>query len=139
MKTRFVYLGGTTIEIVVDGESIEVNMLPPAEEATATGPPSLRCSPGEVVAVALNEPSPAPDPSQLEVDTTLAAAPYSKKRRTLMGTIRASWFIIFTGVGEALTYALNNLTDLNLPPGTATLTGAVLAGTKRALWPDTIL
>jgi hypothetical protein len=69
---------------------------------------------------------------------TLAAAP-TKKKRTLWGIVRAGWFVVFTVLGEALTYALNNLTSFNLPPGTATALGAVGYGLKRGLWPDTTL
>lgn len=63
----------------------------------------------------------------------------SKKKRTLMGTIRAGWFVGFTAIGESLTYALNNLTNLNLPPGTATAIGALGYGIKKALWPDSLV
>lgn len=127
MIQRFTYLGNVTIEHVRDGDSEEWNVYPQEPELP-----------------------PAPEPGEAGFDATQVAAPlgdlplcaapvYTKKRRSLMGTIRAGWFVIFTGVGEGLTYALNNLTTLNLPPGTATITGAVLAGTKRALWPDTTL
>jgi hypothetical protein len=70
---------------------------------------------------------------------TLAAAPYSKKRRTLMGLIRAGWTLLFTVGGEALVYGLNNLTTLNLPPGIGLAAGAAGYGLKKALYPDTML
>jgi hypothetical protein len=122
VKTRYTLLGDTTVEVVVDGESIEVNILPaPAlGDAPENHPVQELSSP---------EPEPAPEPE----------APLTKKKRTLMGVIRASWFVIFSAVGEALTYALNNLTTLNLPPGTATGIGAVGYGVKRAFWPNTVL
>jgi hypothetical protein len=54
-----------------------------------------------------------------------------------MGVIRSGWFVVFTVAGEGLTYGLSHLTDLNLPPGTATAIGAAGYGIKRALWPNT--
>ena len=124
MRTRYTYLGETAIEIVVDGDSVEVNLLPP-------GP------------VPAPDPaySPPPDPALVAAPLELcAAAPTpTKKRRTIWGVIRAGWFVVFTAAGEALTYALNNLTSLNLPPGTATAIGAVGYGLKRGLWPGTTL
>ena len=124
MRTRYTYLGESTIEIVVDGECVEVNMLPPGPVPAPAPAPSL-------------PPDPAPVAAPLEL---CAAAPApTKKRRTLWGVIRAGWFVGFTAVGEALTYALNNLTSLDLPPGTATAIGAVGYGVKRAIWPTTQL
>jgi len=124
VRTRYNYLGETTIEVVIDGECVEVNLLPPG-------------------------PVPAPDPAYSPPpDPALVAAPLemcavapapTKKRRTVWGVIRAGWFVVFTAAGEALTYALNNLTSLNLPPGTATAIGAVGYGLKRGLWPGTTL
>lgn len=127
MRTRYTYLGESTIEIVVDGESIDVNVLPSPDKEEDY----------EVVAV-----SPAPAPvlaTQLLAAEQVVVPTVTKKKRTLMGFIRATWFIAFTMAGEALTYGLNNLTTLNLPPGTATAIGAVGYGLKKAVFPDTIV
>jgi hypothetical protein len=124
MRTRYSYLGETTIEVVIDGDCVEVNLLPP-------GP-----VPAPAPALLLT-PDPVPVAAPLELCAS-APAP-TKKRRTVWGVIRAGWFVAFTAAGEALTYALNNLTSLNLPPGTATAIGAVGYGLKRGLWPDTTL
>ena len=144
--TRYTWLGDNTIEVVVGvkdgGTSIDVNVLPTTgTEPAATAASPLAPAPQReaVVAASLVEPPSAPDPGEAEAEMTLAAAPYSKKRRTLMGVIRATWFVAFTASGEALTYALNQLTTLNLPPGTATAIGAVGYGVKRAIWPTTQL
>jgi hypothetical protein len=144
--TRYTWLGDNTIEVVVDvkdgNASIDVNVLPTAgtELAATAAPPLAPIPPDEaVVAASLVEPSPAPVLGEAEAEMTLAAAPYSKKRLGLMGFIRATWFVVFTASGEALTYALNQLTTLNLPPGTATAIGAVGYGVKRAIWPTTQL
>lgn len=69
---------------------------------------------------------------------TLAAAP-TKKKRTVMGVIRAVWFVVFSVTGEVVTYLLDNLTALNLPPGTGVAVGAALYGVKRGVFPDTTL
>jgi hypothetical protein len=121
VRTRYTYLGDTTIEIVVDGETIDVNLLPA-------------------------EPSPAPDPgpavdesAPLAAPLQLTAATYTKKRRGLMGLIRTGWFYLFTVLGAAVDYGIAKLTDWGLPPGTATLIGGALYGLKRAFWPDTTL
>jgi hypothetical protein len=112
----------------------------PEKMAAATASPLALVPPDEaVVAASLLEPSPAPDPSQVEVETTLAAAPYSKKRRTLMGIIRAAWFYIFTGLGAVVDYLILKYTDLPLPTGAATAFGGILYAAKRAFWPDTTL
>ena len=130
VTTTYSYIGdGTVVEFIttVSGgdTTLTVNLLPPASVDLPAAPAYL----------------PAPDPALVAAPLELCAmapAP-TKKRRTLWGVIRAGWFVIFTAAGEALTYALNNLTTLNLPPGTATAIGAVGYGLKKGLWPDTIL
>ena len=174
MKTRYTYLGETTIEVVIDGDCVEVNLLPsgpadvPAVPAYLPPPePAPVAAPLELCAAA-PEPDPAaeeealqlaassrrpkrPPDAPVEPQEPVLAAPLpeavvcaaepapTKKRRTLWGAIRATWFVVFTIVGESLTYALNNLTSFNLPPGTATAIGAVGYGVKRGIWPDTTL
>ena len=134
VRTRWTWLGGVpidAIEIVQDGDSLEVNVLPAQmeEPPAAAGPePQAPGSPEPAQDVV------APPPV---VDVPFLATAPSPKRRTLMGGIRAGWFVAFTAAGEALTYGLNNLTALHLPPGTATAVGAVGYGIKRAVWPDT--
>jgi len=127
VTTKYLIIGETSVELVTtvsDGDTtLTVNVLPPEpapplDEVAAAAAPLLAAPLGEPVAAA-----PAP----------------TKKRRTLMGVIRAGWFVVFSFVGEALTYALNNITSLNLPPGTATAIGAAGYGVKRALWPNTQL
>lgn len=127
MKTSFTYLDDKVIEFVVDGETLTVNVLP------ALLPPE----PVTPAPAYLPPPDPAPVAAPLELCVE-APAPTPKKR-TIGGVIRAGWFIVFTATGESLTYALNNLTSFNLPPGTATAIGAVGYGLKRALYPDTTL
>jgi hypothetical protein len=61
------------------------------------------------------------------------------KKRTLMGVIRASYMCLFGVAGEAITYAADNLTSLNLPPGTGLMIGAIAYGIKRAIKPDGLL
>ena len=125
MIQRFCYLADTVVEVVIDGDSVTWNVLP-----------------------AISVPPPSVEPSEAGPESPLVAAPLelcaaapapTKKKRTLMGVIRAGWFVIFTAAGEAFTYGLNNLTSLNLPPGTATAIGAVGYGVKKALWPSTQL
>jgi hypothetical protein len=124
LKSRFTYLGESVVEVTIDGDAVTWHVLP-AEQV-----------PGD-----LNEPEPEPEqPGHDPGEVPLAAAPKpTKKKRTLMGTIRAAWFIIFTVIGEALTYLLDNLTGLSLPSGTVTAIGAVGYGLKKAIWPDTLL
>ena len=136
----YTYLGDLVHEQVttVDGEEITfvTNVLP------ATGTPVLppantgSASSEEFTDVPVAQP--LGDPVVTTLECAAAPAP-TKKKRTLWGFIRATWFIAFTALGEALTYLLNNLTSLNLPAGTATAIGAVGYGLKRGLWPDTTI
>jgi hypothetical protein len=133
VKTSFTYLADTVIEVIVDGDSVTWNVLPaepslPQPEQVSVETP--------LAALELSSPEPASVVSPIEC----AAAPApSKKRRTLMGVIRAAWFIVFTGAGAVVDYGIANLTDLPLPPGTATVIGGVLYGAKRAIWPNTTI
>jgi len=139
VRTRYNYLGETTIEVVIDGDSVEVNLLPP-EPVTAPSSPALLLPPDPALVAAPVRPQEAILAAPLtEAAVCAAEPPPTKKRRTVWGVIRAGWFVIFTAAGEALTYGLNNLTTLNLPPGTATAIGAVGYGLKRGLWPGTTL
>ena len=126
MKTRFTFIGEYVFEFVDDGEYREYNVLvrPDKEEDY------------EVVAVSPGIPEPVVSSLLAAPTPVVEPVPPTKKRRTLMGFIRATWFVVFTMAGEALTYGLNNLTSFNLPPGTATAIGAVGYGLKRAAWPD---
>jgi len=123
VRTRYNYLGETTIEVVIDGESVEVNLLPPGP---AAAPPAY---------------SPPPDPVPVAAPLELcAAAPApTLKRRTLMGVIRTTKTILFTIGGEALVYAANNLAGLNLPPGLGLVVGATAYGVQKAIKPDGLL
>lgn len=123
MKTRFTYLGGVTIETILEADFQEIVVLP-SQEIAGTTPDALE---DECETVAASLVSDAPEPS------------ISKKRRTLMGFIRGAWFIIFTAAGEATQYIIDNLTGFNLPPRTGAVVGAALYGLKRGIWPDTTL
>jgi hypothetical protein len=143
--TRYTWLGDNTIEVVVGvkdgGTSIDVNVLPTAgtELAAAIAPPLAPAPQREaVVAASLVEPSPAPVLGEAEAEMTLAAAP-TKKKRALMGTIRAVKTLAFTVGGEALVYVTNNLAGLNLPPGLGLAVGAAAYGVNKALKPDGLL
>lgn len=133
----YTYLGEFVHEQVttVDGEemSIVTNVLPstwtPVLPPANTGSASSEEITGVPVAQPLGE----------TVSLECQVEPPTKKRRTLGGFIRATWFVAFTALGEALTYVLNNITSLNLPAGTATAIGAVGYGLKRGLWPDTTI
>jgi hypothetical protein len=137
VNVRYSYLGETTIEVVIDGDCVEVNLLPPG--------------PVPVPAPAPLTPDPAPVAAPMDAQEAILAAPLSegvlctaeapptRKRRTLMGVIRAGWVLVFMAVGEGLTYLIDNLTGLGLPQGTSTAVGAVLYGVKRAAFPNTTL
>jgi len=124
VRTRYTYLGETAIEIVVDGDTVEVNLLPP--EPVPTPNPAY---------------TPAPDPALVAAPLEMcAAAPApTPRQRTSKGVIRAVWTAVFSFGGEALVYGLNNLTALNLPPGVGLAVGAVGYGTKAAIFPNTKL
>jgi hypothetical protein len=142
VTTHYVHIGdGTVVEFVTtyagDDTTIWVNVLPPASEPDTVGPESARVAAPADMAERAQEPILA---TPVPAETQCAAAPApSKKRRTLMGVIRAVWFCVFTGAGAVVDYGIANLTDLPLPPGTATLIGGVLYGAKRAIWPSTTL
>jgi len=125
LRARYTYLGETTIEVVIDGESVEVNMLPPGP-VTAPSSPAL-----------LLPPDPAPVAAPLELCAPMPAP--TLKRRTLMGVIRAGKTILFTVGGEAIVYVTNNLTSLNLPPGLGLALGAAAYGVQKAIKPDGLL
>ena len=152
MRTRFTYLGATTIECVVDGDAVQWNILPAAPgpaplatEAATTAPPLAPLR--ETVVAAPPEPDEigpesalavASLPEDKEPETPIPAKPVRKAgERVVMATIRSSWFVIFTGTGAAVDFALANLTALPVPPGTGTAVGAGLSFAKRAFWPDT--
>jgi len=124
-----------------DGEYlIPEDFIPPflsAPTPTAVPTPELEAPPVELLQPEGASSSLVPPPLE-ELPLCVAPIP-TKKRRTLWGIIRAGWFVLFTVAGESLTYALNNLTSLNLPPGTATAIGAVGYGLKKGIWPDTTL
>lgn len=127
MKSRFTYIGETVIEVVVDGDSLTWNVLPSTVDAPIEQPIAPVSNPEPVVA-----------PPLLGIPATVEPPP-TKKKRTLMGFIRAVWFYIFTGAGAVVDYGISQLTDLPIPPGTATIVGGALYGAKRAFWPDTML
>jgi hypothetical protein len=121
VKARYTYLGDSTIEIVMEDSSIDVNILPPspASEPSEAGPTSAQV----VAPLELCAPTPAPTP----------------KQRTVKGIIRTMWTAVFSFGGEALVYGLNNLTALNLPPGVGLAVGALGYGAKAAIFPNTKL
>jgi hypothetical protein len=116
VKTRYTYLGDSTIEIVVDEDSVDVNILPPVEPPQPILEPP---TPDEGLCATM--PSPTP------------------KQRTVKGLIRTMWTAVFSFGGEALVYGLNNLTALNLPPGVGLAVGALGYGAKAAIFPNTKL
>jgi len=122
VNVRYRYLGDTTIEIVIDGESVEVNLLPPGP---AAAPPAY---------------SPPPDPVPVAAPLELcAAAPAPTKKRGLAAFIRGAWTLIFGIAGEAAVYILDNFGVLNLPPGTGVAVGAGLYAVKKYAKPDGLL
>jgi hypothetical protein len=90
-------------------------------------------------------PQVARQPEQDSVDPPLADVfcaappPPTKKQRSVKGLIRAMWTAVFSFGGEALVYALNNLTALELPPGVGLAVGAVGYGVKAAVFPNSKL
>jgi len=137
VKTRFTYLGDTVIECTVDGDSMTWNVLPalpapPAAEVPACAPVAAP----DIGAAAAGPPLLAAPLSE----PVVAAPPLTKKKRTLMGFIRAGWFYIFTALGGVLDYGIQHYTDLPVPPGVVgTTIGGALYGLKRALYPNTTL
>ena len=101
--------------------------------------PELEAPPVELLQP--EEASSSPNvPPPLEEIPLCAAPVYTKKKRTLIGFIRATWFYVFTIVGEILNYVLENITGIGLPQGVAgTLIAGALYGAKRGIWPDTTL
>ena len=129
MKTRFTYIDDFVFEFVDDGDYREYNVLKRPDEEKDY----------EVVAVSPGVPEPVVSSLLASPAPVVEPPPPTKKKRTLMGFIRATWFVVFTMAGEALTYGLNNLTSFNLPIGTATAIGAVGCGLKKAVFPDSTL
>ena len=132
VTTHLTAFGDATVEFttIVDGAGdtdLTVNVLP-------SGPTLSLSSPVEVM------PDPVPTAEDMPGEITLAAAPpLTKKRRTLMGVIRAGYMLIFGVGGEAIIYAVDNLAGLDLPPGLGLALGAVGYGLKRAIKPDGLL
>ena len=123
MKVRYTLLGDTTVEVVVDGDSLEVNVLPadsspPADSQTVNTPPAGITPP----------------------QWLMVSAPVTpKKHRGLSAFIRGAWTLIFGVAGEAAVYVLDNLGILNLPPGAGVALGAVLYSIKKYVRPDGLL
>jgi hypothetical protein len=61
----------------------------------------------------------------------------TKKARTIMGLIRSMWTVLLVFAGAGITWGVDNILAVGLPPWTALLIGASLYGVKRAIWPDT--
>jgi hypothetical protein len=145
VTTHYVQVGdGAVVEFVTtyggsETMDITVNVLP-AEPAPGDTPHpdamQLGQAPTETAPLAASveplEPVSAP--------SVLAAAPApTKKRRALMGVIRATKTLAFTVGGEALVYVTNNLAGLNLPPGLGLAVGAAAYGVNKAIKPDGLL
>ena len=126
VSTRYTVIGEMVIEFITmvsDGNTtLTVNVLPPTD-AQEPQPDTL----------GIPESTEAPPPE------TVLAGPPTKKKRTLMGIIRAGWFYVFTALGGVIDYSIQKYTDLPVPTGTATVIGGALYGLKRALYPDTVL
>ena len=103
MRTRYTYLGATTVEVVIDGESVEVNLLPP-ESVELPAAPAL-----------LLPPDPALVAAPLEM---CAAAPApTKKERGVMASIRAMWVWVLGLLAALATFAVDTIASLGLPEG----------------------
>jgi hypothetical protein len=134
VTTHLTAFGDATVEfttIITDGDTdLTVNVLP--------SPTLSLSSPAEVTVnqVMTAEPLGEVIPGELML---AVAPPLTKKRRTLMGVIRAGYMLIFDAGGEAIIYAVDNLAGLNLPPGLGLALGAIGYGLKRAIKPDGLL
>ena len=131
MRTRYTYLGESTIEVVIGSESVEVNILPAAE---ASSDPLVLG-----VAQQPEQGSVGPSPADPVTPQEAIVPVVTRKQRTTKGLVRAMWTAVFSFGGEALVYGLNNLTTLNLPPGVGLAVGAIGYGAKAAIWPSTRL
>jgi hypothetical protein len=141
MKTRYTYLGDSTIEVVVDGEEVQVNILP------VTNSPQLETSEEALDA----ESASAPDGSitqssgvQLPPPLPLEAA--VKPQRGLHALVRAMWSAVFYLLGVAaagLVYVQDKVDQLGLPTWVAVAVGAVVSalgyGLKKYYKPDGLL
>jgi hypothetical protein len=118
VKTRYTYLGDSTIEVVVDGEEVSVNILPTITEVKDVPP-------NDLLLLQTTEPVP------------------SKPRRGLKAWIRGVWTFAFTVFGEGLSYLVQNVSGLDLPPGAGAMVGASAAGLaygiKKYISPDTLI
>ena len=125
------YGDGSTACRLMPDPAAAAPVAPPSEALPMESPPASAAAPEEVAA--------ATAPEAFPPGEVAAAAPYTKKQRTFMGTVRAGWVIIFSMTGEGVTYAADNLAGIGLPPGTGMIVGATIYGAKRAIWPDTKL
>ena len=145
MKTRWTYLGDSTIEIVVDGDSIEVNVLPaehiftpePILTPDVKMPEPVNIEPPPVSSTPADSQTVNTVPPEITAEPILLAAP--PKHRGLSAFIRGAWTLIFGVIGEAAVYVFDNLGILNLPPGTGVALGAVLYAVKKYAKPDGLI
>jgi len=165
VTATYTYIADTVIEVVttVDGADIktQVNVLPitdnvrpmsdnalPDVSQTGNAPVAGNTPAQESPQLPPSVETPAPLPNVIVPPAPLPlmgaavcapAPPPTKKKRALMGVIRASKTLIFTVGGEALVYLTNNLTSLNLPPGLGLAVGAAAYGVQKALKPEGLL
>ena len=125
MRTRFSYTGDTVIEIIRDGEDVEVVIKPLTEE----------CADDTL----------STDIQQLSVAEPLQPIVHEEppKRRGLKAFIRGVWTFLIAMFVEGGSYLVNNLTAINIPPGVGLVVGAGLQGAiygaKKFVAPDTLI
>jgi len=155
VRTRWTWLGGVAvdaIEIVQDGDGIEVNILPaspitcppgdasPGAEAPLPADPVVE-RPADIVTGDAQSPQDAlAAPLATGAPSYGARGDYSAGQRVKMGVVRGTWVQVFGLAGTGIVYAANNAAGLGLPTYGVFLVGLGSAGVgyavKRGLLPD---
>lgn len=125
MRTRFFYEGDTVVEIIRDGEDVDVVIRPATPEVTDdTLPTDIQ-------------------PLQVAQPLQPIVPDEPPKRRGLKAFIRGMWTFLIAMFVEGGSYLVNNLTAINLPPGLGLVAGAGLQGAiygaKKFVAPDTLI
>lgn len=127
MRTRYSYLGETTIEVVIDGQSVDVNILPAAAAALAEVPVAAPAAPPDIGAAAagLLLASPLGEP------VVAAPPPHGRGFYAILRFLYTSLACILGMIGAGAKYLLdhlNDLSDINWTVVGIALAGALLAG-----------
>jgi hypothetical protein len=123
VRTRFKYEGDVVVEIIRDGEDVDVVVRP--QEAT--------------------DDTLSTDVQPLQVAEPLQPIVHEepKQRRGLKAFIRGMWTFLIAVFVEGGSYLVNNLTAINLPPGLGLVAGAglqgVIYGAKKFVAPDSLI